>query len=139
MQPPLIAALVAVLPLCAYASAPMMPSKELSWTDLHEHSATLIGQRVSVFGSIERRYDGRREKDIWLSAVARAHEFGPERSDFCVRAVDRTGKLAEFKDFTLVRASGELHSDPIPKPTAMECPSALVLSVDQVQAVAEPR
>ena len=109
--------------------------RDLTYADLREHSDELIGQPVTVFAATERRLDGRKEIDLWLSAAVRAHAFGPERANHCIRAVDQTGQLAALKQWAIVRVRGTIRRDPIAELRAMECPSPLVLAVASVQVL----
>jgi hypothetical protein len=76
---------------------------------------------------------------LWLSAAARAQAFGPARAHHCIWADDPSGRLAALKPWTVVRVSGVVRSEPGLAPQAMECPSALMLSVTSVAVQPDSR
>ena len=124
-----------LLALCGVAQSQPWLAHDLSDSDLRNHSAELVGQPVTVLAGAERRWAGGPKIMLWLSSVARAHTFGPERGNYCIWAVDKSGRLAAMKQWSIVRVKGIVGRDNTIKPHDVECPSDLVVSVSNIEVL----
>jgi len=127
--------LAVLLALCGSAQSQPWLAHDLSDADLRDHSAELVGQPVTVLAGMERRWAGGPKIMLWFSAVARAHTFGPERANYCIWAVDKSGRLGAMKQWSIVRVKGVVGRDNTIEPHDVECPSDLVVSVSNIEAL----
>ena len=108
---------------------------DLTYRDLEKHRTELIGQSVTVYAAVEKRFTGGSPPILWLSAAARAHAFGPSRANFCIWANDTTGRLETLEPWTIVRVKGAVRTDDTIVPKVMECPSTLAVTTSNIEVL----
>lgn len=109
--------------------------RDLTYRDLQKHRTELVGQNVTVYAAVERRFTGGSPPILWLSAAARAHAFGESRANYCIWADDTTGELGALEPWTIVRVKGMVRLDKSIAPKVMECPSALTVVTSSVEVL----
>jgi hypothetical protein len=114
-------------------------TRDLTYDDFRKHNPQLIGKETVLFGVTTHRVDGRSQVDVWLSAGAKLHVFGPERQHLCVLAEDPAGKLVAMKSGSVVRLKGIIRADDTVAGGALQCPSHLILNATSVEALPDIR
>lgn len=125
----------ALLATSACASTRPWLKRDLTYRDLEERRAEIVGQKITILAAVEERFTGGSPPILWLSAAARAHAFGASRANYCIWANDKTGKLAALKPWTIVRVKGMIRIDESIVPKVMECPSTLTVVTSSVDVL----